>query len=128
MKGTLHVFIDTNVFLNFFAYTGDDIEQLKNLVGSIKSGDMKLYLPRHVVAEFERNRERRIKESIDAFSGTALSKEPPRLLVDYPQIREFKKAIGDAETARDALVAAVREDARAWPSSPSSSVAGAPSR
>jgi predicted nucleic acid-binding protein len=112
MNETLHVFIDTNVFLSFFAYTGDDIEQLKQLVGSIKSGAMRLYLPRQVVDEFNRNRERRIKDSIDGFAGTTLSKGLPRLLLDYQTSGEFQESIKKAEAARDALVTAVRDDAR----------------
>ena len=36
-KERLHLFIDTNAFLNFFAYTKDDVEELKKLVSLIKA-------------------------------------------------------------------------------------------
>src|SRR5258708_30401583 len=101
MTKTLHVFIDTNVLLNFFAYTGDDIEELKKLVGSIKNGALKLYLPRQIVDEFDRNRERRIKESIDTFAGKTLPKSLPRLMIDYEASGKFVEAINNAEAARD---------------------------
>jgi len=108
----LHVFIDTNVFLSFFAFTGDDLVQLKQLVGSIKSGALKLYLTRQVVDEFARNREKIIKESIGGVVKTPLSKGLPRLMLDYPASTEFESAIANAETARNSLITAVQKDAR----------------
>lgn len=48
----LHAVIDTNVFLAFYAYTKDDVEQLRIVSELIKSGKLVLYLPEQVVVNF----------------------------------------------------------------------------
>ena len=40
----LHLFIDTNIFLSFYAYTNDDVEELRKLISLIKTNQLKLYL------------------------------------------------------------------------------------
>lgn len=53
----INLFVDTNVLLSFYAFTSDDIEQLRKLEGLIENGTLKLYVSRQVVDEFARNRE-----------------------------------------------------------------------
>lgn len=47
-----HVFIDTNVLLSFYHYSGDDLEELKKLVVLLEQKKVKLYLPSQVLIEF----------------------------------------------------------------------------
>lgn len=42
LKPLLHLFIDANIFLSFYAYTNDDIEELRKLVSLIKTQQLKL--------------------------------------------------------------------------------------
>ncbi|WP_108397815.1 PIN domain-containing protein [Devosia submarina] len=63
----LNLFIDTNVFLNFFHFSGEDLEELKKLTVLIDEGEIALWLPKQVCDEFHRNRDGKIK---DAMAGT----------------------------------------------------------
>jgi len=68
----IHVFIDTTVFLSFFAYTNDDIEELKKLVGLIKNKKIALYLTDQVCCEFNRNRESKILQALADFGKLSI--------------------------------------------------------
>lgn len=39
----MNLFIDANIFLDFYHLSGGDIEELKKLVALIEEGDVKLY-------------------------------------------------------------------------------------
>lgn len=100
---TLHLFVDTNVWLSFFAFAKDDIDQLKKLTGLISNDTLKLYVPEQVSHEFSRNREVKLAESIKDFSG-GFSKSVPRFLMNLEEAITFKKAVDDLEKARNDLV------------------------
>jgi predicted nucleic acid-binding protein len=110
-KTTMHVFIDTNVFLDFFAFSKDDLVQLQKLVDSIRDGSLKLYLPREVIDEFDRNREKCIKETLDQLSNGKGPKDLPHLAYGYPQSTEFEKAVRAFEHARGKLIQILRTEA-----------------
>jgi predicted nucleic acid-binding protein len=56
-KLKVHLFIDTNIFLSFYAYASDDVEELRKLTKLISTDQLKLYLTEQVRDEFYRNRE-----------------------------------------------------------------------
>lgn len=106
----LHVFIDTNVFLSFYAYNSDDIEQLKKLSDLIKGGTLKLYVPQQVTEEFSRNREVKLAASIADFSQVG-PKALPRFLADYEEAAAYHSALAGLSKARNALVQKATDDA-----------------
>lgn len=63
----IHIFIDTNVFLAFYAYTKDDVEALKIVSELAKAKKLILHVPDQVIFEFDRNREAKIAESTREF-------------------------------------------------------------
>lgn len=99
----LHLFVDTNVWLSFFAFAKDDIEQLAKLTDLINNGTLKLYVPKQVAHEFSRNREVKLAESIKDFSE-GFSKSVPRFLIDLDEAKAFKKAVEGLSKARNDLV------------------------
>lgn len=108
---TLHVFIDTNVWLAFYSFTKDDVEQLRKLVKLIEKNKLKLYITQQLADEFNRNRERKLDESLRAFGKGEIPKSLPRYLMDYPEAAEFEKAVSDWQKVRDALIERARKDA-----------------
>lgn len=46
------IFIDTNIYLNFYHFSDDELEELKKLSVAIKKKDIKLYITRQVINEF----------------------------------------------------------------------------
>jgi len=109
---TLHLFIDTNVFLSFYAFTNDDVEQLRKLTKLIQKKKLVLYITEQVRDEFYRNREQKIAESLGAFRKKEIGKTFPRYMADYPEADAFKLAAADMEKARDALATRATKDAK----------------
>lgn len=107
-----HVFIDTNVFLSFFAYTNDDIEELKTLVGLIKNKQITLYLTQQVCREFRRNREGKILSAVQEFKRLTLP-GLPRLLSHYPKVDTYLKGVKSLKEFHNELIERVRKDALA---------------
>jgi predicted nucleic acid-binding protein len=108
----LNVFIDTNIWLSFYAFTNDDLEQLRKLIALIKNGKLKLYINQQVSDEFYRNREAKLQESIKDFSKSSLIKGMPRYMRDYPDAAKYSDAIKNVEKLRDILVTRAIEEAR----------------
>ena len=52
----MHLFIDTNIFLNFYTYPDDDDGVIDELLENIGPNKIVLHLPKQVENEFERNR------------------------------------------------------------------------
>jgi len=56
------LFLDTNVYLSFFHFTKDDLDQLRQLAVLVKHKDVTLLLPDQVIEEFRRNRDGKVLE------------------------------------------------------------------
>jgi predicted nucleic acid-binding protein len=107
---TLHVFVDTNVLLSFYAYATDDIEQLKKLSDLIRSNTLNVYVSSQVAEEFRRNREVKLAVSIAEFSQNG-SKSLPRFLADYEEAEAYKAALKELSKVKNSLVQKAMEDA-----------------
>jgi hypothetical protein len=108
----IHLFIDTNVFLSFYAFTNDDIEQLKKIVGLIGRRRLTLYLTSQVQDEFFRNREIKLAESMKQFTS-ATQKSMPRYMAAYDEAPTYQRSVEEIQKARDSLDARARQDAKA---------------
>lgn len=108
----IHVFIDTNIFLSFFAYTNDDIEELKKLVGLIKNKKIELYLTLQACREFDRNREAKILQALGEFGKLSLP-GLPRLMSHYSKGGLYSKSVKDLKKLHNDLVVKAKADALA---------------
>lgn len=113
MADPLHVFIDTNVWLSFYSFTNDDLEQLRKLIALVKADKLKLYTDDHLKDEFYRNRERKLDESIRDFSKGTIVKGVPRYMRDYPEAEKYSESVEAAAKLRDAMITRTKEEARA---------------
>ena len=59
----MKIFIDTNVYLKFYHYSNDELEELRKLIVLIEQGEILLYVPSQVFNEFTRNREVKIADA-----------------------------------------------------------------
>ncbi len=109
---TTHLFIDTNVFLSFYSFNRDDIEELRKVVGLIKFGRIKLYLPQQVAQEFYRRRDEKLAEALRSFEGTQAGPVAlPRFMSELSEARAYHKAGEQMQQARAALLKKARENA-----------------
>ena len=99
-----HLFVDTNVFLNFYSYARDDLGQLRKLIEHAGPNGIVLHLPQHVLNELERNRETKLRTSADQFKKESFPTAIPRHMQDYPQAQVYKDAVDAAQKARVAMI------------------------
>ena len=107
----LHLFIDTNVFLSFYAVANDDLEQLNKIVEIIKTGEIKLYVTQQVEKEWLRNREGKVAASLAELQGFKLNPKIPRFMDDYQEIRKLRIMFKEAEQLRTAALKRARAEA-----------------
>ncbi len=89
----LHAFIDTNIYLDFYAYAADDLEELRKLQAAISTSELKLWSTAQLEDELRRNREKKIAESV---KGLKDLRPPAR----FPQMARNISEFNDLETKR----------------------------
>lgn len=99
----MHVFIDTNILLNFFHYSKDELDALNNVFASHKHGAATVHLTEQVCNEFRRNRENKIKDALKRFRDTRFTPQFPSFMKGYEeygairtmsdQLQELQKGI-----------------------------------
>lgn len=89
----MKIFIDTNVYLKFYHYSNDELEELRKLIVLIEQEEILLYVPNQVLNEFTRNREVKIADALKTFKEDKLNNSFPIFLKEYPEYELMKKAI-----------------------------------
>ncbi len=106
-----NLYIDTNVFLTFYHFSNEDLEELKKLIALINTDNIKLYIPEQTQNEFNRNREVKIADSLDKLRGTKLGNQFPMICHSYDEYHLMKKAIKNFEMNKSKLLEKLQHDA-----------------
>ena len=101
----INLFVDTNIFLSLYAYTDDKIEELRKLVELIKTGQIKLHLTSIVNQEFNRNRDKKILESLGNFERFSVALSIPRFMDHHDEVKDLRDLLKDASLKHKALIA-----------------------
>jgi predicted nucleic acid-binding protein len=81
----MHVFIDTNILLNFFHFSKDELDALNNVFASHEHGAATVHLTQQVCDEFRRNRENKIKDALKRFKEVKFSAQLPSFMKGYEE-------------------------------------------
>lgn len=103
----LHVFIDTNVFLNFYSFPDDKSSVLQVLIDLMGPDQINVHLPKQVEDEFWRNRESKIHAAVLEFKNATLPTAVPNHMRGADTAKQYKDAIDAAAHARKKLIANV---------------------
>jgi predicted nucleic acid-binding protein len=106
----LHVFIDTNVLLRFYAYSDDTLAEVEKLSALVKAKEIKLCVTQQVVDERARNRDKELIESMKRLDQLGASVQMPRFAEHHPAAAEFATAMKQAKKAKTELVAAIKKE------------------
>jgi len=109
----LNVFIDTNIFLDFYSLSEKDIGELRKLIKLINDEEIQLILSQNVLDEFYKNR---IKKIYATTSGMDKIKQIPlpTLLKQYEtECTEFRKAQAEANDKYIILKNKLMDDVKA---------------
>jgi predicted nucleic acid-binding protein len=88
-KDVKHIFIDSNIFLDFYRLGKEDLEKLNQLIDLIKGGDIKIYLTKQVYDEFFRNREETFKKTYRGFTDSKIDVQMNSIFKNYPEYRKI---------------------------------------
>lgn len=106
----LNLFIDTNIYLNFYHFSKEDLDKLGDLEKLInETAEIKLFVPSQVVDEYTRQREKVIHDALKEFDASSKFKIPA-LCKGYNEKDELEQAYNDFETKRNNLRRKISED------------------
>lgn len=106
----MNLFLDTNIYLTFYHFSNDDLEELKKLSAAIKSKEINLLLPNQVIDEFYRNREAKIADSLKQFKEQKLADKFPEICKGYSEYHTLRKLSKDYEEAKNNLLESLMTD------------------
>jgi predicted nucleic acid-binding protein len=106
----INVFIDTNILLNFFHFTKDELDALSNVFASHSVGNAKVYLTQQVCDEFKRNREAKIKDALKRFNEAKYAAQLPSFTKGYPEHERILKLTQELQQLSKKLHDKVSED------------------
>lgn len=104
----MKAFIDANIFLSFYRYSNDDLEQLRKLEALVGE-EIELLLPQQTKDEVNRNREKVISDSLKQLKSD-FPKSFPSYSTQYESYRKLRRSIEIAQTRFDRLKAEIDND------------------
>jgi predicted nucleic acid-binding protein len=102
----MNIFIDTNIFHDFYRMASEDIEELKKLVNEVASDNIILWLPEQVKYEFYTNRESVLKNDVNKTLKALQGYTPqyPNILKHAAQFNEIQDKFKDYKTELKTLI------------------------
>src|SRR6185369_15945801 len=106
----MNLFIDTNIYLTFYHFTSDDLEELKKLSVAIKSGKIRLFIPSQILHEFRRNRESKIADALKMVDSQKLGNQFPQMFKQYPEYKDLVNSIKTFEQSKDTILKQLEDE------------------
>lgn len=106
----MHVFIDTNILLNFFHFSKDELDALQNVFASHEHGSAKVHLTQQVCDEFKRNRENRIKDALKRFEDKKFAAQLPSFMKAYGEYEEIRKLSSELQKKKKDILDKADQD------------------
>ncbi len=100
----IHLFIDTNVYLKFYHFSNDDLEELNKLMVLMDNDELELYLPEQIVNEFYRNRDTKLADALKTFNQSKLNGQFPQFCKGYKEYENLKTIIREYDKQKQALL------------------------
>ena len=109
----LHLFIDANIFLKFYDFATEDLDELLKLRDRIRDGHVVLYVTRQVRDEVRRNRGNKLATSFSRLLKDAVPDQYPNYAKDEESLfQEVRSAQERLQKARQKLSNKIRERIR----------------
>jgi len=99
-KAKKGLFVDANIFLSFYHFSNDDLDELQKLVDLIEKEEIILYATAQVVDEVKRNRDNKVQEGYKKFKEINFKVSFPQMCKGYPEYNSIRRAFGTAEHQR----------------------------
>ncbi|MEZ7211427.1 DUF4935 domain-containing protein [Pantoea ananatis] len=98
----MNVFIDTNLFLDFYRMGKDKLDELEKVFALHQYGKLKLWIPELLKNEFWRNRSKVVADNIKDI-GSDYKPSLPHIFRQHENITEFNKALIEINKVRNTI-------------------------
>lgn len=106
----IHLFIDTNIYLSFYHFSNDDLEELKKLDALINNGKVILYITEQVKDEFSRNRENKLSDAIKRIQDGKIDIPMPTFSKVYPLYSQIAEEVKEIKKKKQKLIDEIKQD------------------
>ena len=94
----MHIFIDTNILLNFSHFIDEQLDSLNRVFASHEHGAATVHLTDQVKDEFRRNREVKINDALKRFKETKFTARSPSFMQAYDEYRDITQLVSKLRT------------------------------
>lgn len=106
----LHVFIDTNILLRFYAYSDDALAEVEKLSALVEAKKINLLITEQIVDEHARNRDSILADSMKRLEQMPTAAQLPRFAEHYAAAKAILTAMSEAKSAKTDLVEEIRKE------------------
>jgi predicted nucleic acid-binding protein len=92
----MNLFVDANIFLDFYHFSNDDLEELEKLVDLINKREITLVITSQIIDEIKRNRDNKVADAYKKFKDSKIKIDIPQICKaysEYEQIRNLLKTL-----------------------------------
>lgn len=90
----MNLFVDANIYLDFYHFSNDDLEELKKLVDLVNDGKITLILTTQVIDEVRRNRDNKVADAYGKFKNSKITLNLPQICKGYAEFPKILQALG----------------------------------
>jgi len=106
----MNLFIDTNIYLKFYHFTSDELEELNKLIVLVNQKKINLLIPEQVINEFRRNREVKIADALNKLNQQKLNKTFPVFCKEHSEYKKMTKAIAEYDSCKKQLLEVLKTE------------------
>lgn len=103
--------VDANIFLEFFRFSKDDLDELRKVAELIRTAQLELYLTQQIRDEVLRNRERVLVQTFKSVGDNKIPSMFPQVLRNYERFATLDQARQAFAREVDGLLTRARQDA-----------------
>lgn len=106
----MNLFVDSNIFLDFYHFSVDDLDELRKLSKLIEEKEVKLYTTRQIINEIKRNRDNKVSDAVKRFRESKCEMRLPQICKTYPEYKTIKNGVESLEKAKSELDDKLKKD------------------
>lgn len=110
----MNVFIDTNILLDFYSFTSEDLGEIQKFIALAETSAVKIIVNDQLWNEFHRNREVKILEALKRFKTANLSLSVPSFCKNFDEFAQLQESLADSRKKYIDLVQKAEKVAIEW--------------
>lgn len=108
----MNLFVDANIFLDFYHFSDDDLNELRKLVDLMTKGKITLVVTTQIIDEVQRNRDNRVADAYNRFKDSKTDISLPQICKSYPEYNKIKASLRELKRLNSDLDSKLTRDIR----------------